>query len=120
MSDNLVWGAGIIIVVFNGTIAVLFWLHERLERTKSVRLRQAVEQSVRAVEMTCASLDSPQKKEAAIARIEVFLGLYRWLIPPLVIETAIEAELFVIQSLHGRFDVGHDAADEVISDDGGD
>lgn len=99
--------------LLNVTIALLFWLHEKLETRKTTKLRQAVEQAVRAVEQICDGLDSPQKKEQAIARVLAFLGLYRWLIPPLVIETAIDAELFVVRQLHTRLSVDHDTAEEV-------
>ncbi len=115
---GLIWTA-VVIVALNVTIAILFWLHEKLENSKVVRLRQAVEQVVRAVEQVCGDLDNAQKKEAAVTRVQAFLGFYRWFIPSLVIDSAIEAEIFVIRQLHKRLSVDHDAPDEVIRDESG-
>lgn len=101
----------------NGLIAVLFWLHEKLEHYKMTKLQYAVEKAVRAVEQLCANMNDSAKKAEAIARVRSFLGIYRWIIPALVIDTAIEAELFIINQMHEKLSVDHDTPEEVLPDE---
>lgn len=99
------------LVMLNITIAILFWLHERLEAGKMTRLRYAVEKAVRAVEQICSNLENAQKKQEAISRAVALLGYYRWFIPALVLDTAIEAELFLIHQMHEKLSVDHDTGE---------
>lgn len=105
---------------FNAALALLFWLHEKIERSKMNKLKSAVEKSVRAVEQVCSGLESTEKKRDAVARVQALLGIYKWMIPTLVIDTVIEAELFVIQQMHQRLSVDHDMEDEVTNGEGSD
>lgn len=104
--------------LFNASLAFLFWLHEKVERSKMTRLRYAVEKAVRAVEQVCEELDRSEKKQEMINRVQALLGLYKWLIPALVIDTAIEAELFVVQHIHDQLSVDHDTPEEVKKGEG--
>ena len=106
---------GLVIVVINITIASLFWLHERLEAGKMTRLRYAVEKAVRAVEQLCSNLENAQKKQEAVSRAVALLGYYRWFVPALVLDTAIEAELFLIHQMHEKLSVDHDTENELVN-----
>jgi hypothetical protein len=108
----------VIFLGVNVSVALLFWLHERLEHTAAGRLREAVEKSVRAVEQLCITFDNPEKKRQAVLRVEALLGWYKLFIPSLVIDTAIEAEVYLIKHLHQKLSVDHDAPDEVICGEG--
>ena len=115
--DKMINWLIVIAVTLNAVIAILFWLHEKLERGKMTRLRYAVEKAVRAVEQICGSLENEQKKQEALKRAEAFLGYYRWFVPVLVLDTAIEAELFLIRQMHDKLSVDHDTIDEMESKD---
>lgn len=106
--------------ILNVAIAFLFWLHEKIECNKMTKLRFAVEKAVKAVEQVCNGLASTEKKQDAVARVQALLGIYKWLIPILVIDTAIEAELFVIKEMHKQLSVDHDTPDEVRQGEGSD
>lgn len=106
--------------LLNAMIAFLFLLHEKIECHKMTKLRFAVEKAVKAVEQVCKGLESTEKKQDAVARVQALLGIYKWLIPGLVIDTAIEAELFVIKEMHKQLSVDHDAPDEVKKGEGSD
>lgn len=97
----------------NSLVTILFWLHERLERRMTGRLREAVEQAVRAVEQLCIALECPEKKQQAVLRVQALLGWYRWFIPTLVIDTAIEAEVHLINRLYRKLGVDHDTPEEI-------
>ncbi len=99
-------------------IALIFWLHERIENNKATILKDAVEKAVRAVEQACALLDNPAKKQEAVLRVEALLGIYKWLIPSLVIDTAIEAEVYLIRHMHKALSVDHDTPEEVTRGEG--
>lgn len=105
-------------LLLNSAIALLFWLHEKIEYSKMKRLKFAVESAVRAVEKVCVGFQSPEKKQDAVKRVQALLGVYKWIIPELVIDTAIEAELFVIQHMHKVLSVDHDTPDEVKKGEG--
>lgn len=113
INDNLLLALKLFLTL-NMIIAVLFWLHEILEKRAHSRLKTAVEKAVRAVEQLCATLESSEKKHQAILRAETLLGWYRWVIPTLVIDTAIEAEIYVIKQLHAKLSVDHDTQEEIV------
>lgn len=100
-------------LVLNGSIAILFWLHEVLEKRTNSRLKTAVGKAVRAVEQLCATLESSEKKREAVLRAEALLGWYRWVVPSLVLDTVIEAEIYVIKQLEQKLSVDHDTQEEV-------
>jgi|GEM_PF-5591548 len=102
----------------NSIIIILFWLHERLEHRIAGSLQKAVEKAVRAVEQLCSALECPEKKQQAVLRVQALLGWYRWFIPTLVIDTAIESEVFLINRLHQKLDVDHDTPKEVAGLEG--
>lgn len=102
----------------NAIIALFFWLHESLEDRANSKLKTAVEKAVRAVEQLCASLENTEKKREAVLRVEALLGWHRWLVPTLIIDTAIEAELYVIKQLHQKLSVDHDTQEETVSSGG--
>jgi len=96
-----------ILFAINLSIGALFWLHEKMEISKNSRLKCAVESAVRAVEQTCDTMDNPSKKQDAIMRVQAILGLYKWLVPASVIDTAIEAELYLIKQMRRKMGLGH-------------
>lgn len=106
-NNEFLWVAAVIISL-NTVVALLFWLHERLETGEATKLRLVVEAAVRTLELVIDRLGDPQKKEALVARVQAFMGFFKWLIPPLVIDSAIGAELFVIKQLHKWLSVDHD------------
>lgn len=112
------YGILFLFISFNLFIALIFWLHERIENNKATILKDAVEKAVRAVEQACSLLDNPGKKQEAVQRVEAVLGIYKWFIPALVIDTAIEAEVYVIRQMHKRLSVDHDTREEVIQGEG--
>mgnify|MGYP001394888862 CR=1 FL=1 len=116
--DNLVIASLVLLLGTNSLIAVLFWLHERLERRMAGRLQTAVEKAVRAVEQLCVTLDCPEKKQQAVLRVQALLGWYKWFIPTLVIDTAIETEVYLIKQLHRKIGVDHDMPEEVVGFEG--
>jgi hypothetical protein len=118
LSENLTMLMLSIFVTLNVLTAILFWLHERLEYTKANRLRESIEKAVRAVEQVCSNLSSPEKKREAVLRVQALLGWYRVLIPDLVIDTAIEAEVYLINQLRGGLSVDHDTPEEVAKGEG--
>ncbi|HBS58658.1 MAG TPA: hypothetical protein DEA44_05265 [Firmicutes bacterium] len=101
-------------LALNAAIAVLFWLHEKLEKRAHSRLKTAVEKAVRAVEQLCATLESSEKKRQAVLRAQALLGWYRWVMPALVIDTAIEAEIYILKQLHAQLSVDHDTHEELV------
>jgi len=58
-----------------------------------------------AEEQLCASLENAEKKRQAIQRVEVLFGWHRWVIPSMVVDTAIEAEIYVIKQLQQKLGV---------------
>ena len=110
----------VVFLCFNTAIALCFWLHELLENRVQSRLKAAVEKTVRAVEQLCACLENEEKKRQAVLRVEALLGWYRWFIPSLVIDTAIEAEIYVIRQLHEKLSVDHDTPAEIDCGEGSD
>lgn len=118
--DEVMLTAIVIFLGINTVIALCFWLHELLENRIHCKLKAAVERAVRAVEQLCASLENPEKKRQAVLRVEALLGWYRWFIPSLVIDTAIEAEIYVIKQLHRKLSVDHDTPAEIACGEGGD
>lgn len=116
MADNILLMACILVLSLNAIIALSFWLHEKLETHTHSKLKEAVERAVRAVEQLCGELENPEKKHQAVLRVEAVLGWRRWLVPYLVIDTAIEAEVYVIKQLHRKLSVDHDTPEELLND----
>jgi hypothetical protein len=95
--NDVVLTTFVIFLVLNISIALLFWFNERLEQL-------------------CVTLDNPEKKQQAVLRVEALLGWYKWFIPPLVIDTAIEAEVYLIKEMQQKLSC--DAPDEVFGGEG--
>jgi hypothetical protein len=118
LSENLAVLGLSIFLILNILVAILFWLHERLEYTKADRLCDAIEKAVRAVEQVCTNMSSPEKKREAVQRVQALLGWYRVFIPDMVIDTAIEAEVYLINQLREGLSVDHDTPEEVVKGEG--
>lgn len=98
----------------NMLIALVFWLHDVLRSRAHSKLKTAVEKAVRAVEQFCATLENAEKKRQAVLRVEALLGWYRWVIPSLVVDTAIEAEIYVIRQIQQKLGVENVPPQKII------